>query len=300
MPLNKARLDAEHAKTGRRYLFACGVKVKCPSCNHKRFVPIIDYESAEIFEEYGRCDREEECGYINMRINSDVSYFKPRRSNNKPEVVSYPSEEILNDYKYLKTSEDFEQKFITSCFGKYLQSIGATRKELSKAVEWFGLGRNEGGTIFPSYNANGRLARFKFMRYKANGHRTKYISYLPKGNYEKGCFGFEHVRDAKEVHIVESEKTAVLGFIQYWRKHEKLSCWIATGGANGLTASYVEALKGKKVYLYPDADEAGRNAFLEIFGKLAESAYYKDLFPKRTDGYDIGDYIVNKWKNKTT
>jgi len=142
------------------------------------------------------------------------------------------------------------------------------------------------------------VARFKFMRYQTNGKRTKYIQYLPAGHYDRGLFGFQHVVNATTVHIVESEKSAVLGFIAYYLKYGKLSTWIATGGTNGLTPKYIEKLKGKECIFYPDCDTAGRLVFTKYCAKLVESSKLIDIAPERECGYDIGDMILERWQRK--
>ena len=291
MAFDRERFERESANSPFRFNLACGMKVKCPSCNQKTFVPYMDKESGEVLEEKGRCDRQAKCGYYAPIDSNPISKFINRNKvAEKP--FKMPSAESLHEYQWDKLGL---LKALTSCFGLWLVSL-AGQDLTERALIWFDIGRYEGGVIFPCFNSFGRLVRFKFMRYQGNGKRTKYVSYIPKGHYDRGLFGFQHVADAEEVHIVESEKSAVLGFLAYYKKHGKYSCWIATGGANGLTMQYIDKLKGKRCILYPDCDTAGRDSFLKYYAKLVDNAKFIDIAPDREDGYDIADLILEKWK----
>lgn len=290
MAFDKNRFERESQQSDFQYHLACGMKIECPSCGQKTLVPYMDKETYEVLTENGRCDREAKCGYFSAPNSNVVSKFISRKKV-QHEPLKYPTEGELVQLKY----SDGKHKAINSDLGRWLISVGVTEKELMRCTEWFDLGRKEGAIVFTNYNANNRLARFKQMRYR-DGKRTKYMSYFPSGNYEKGVFGFQHVCNANTVYVVESEKSAILGFIEYYRKHGRWSCWIATGGANGLTAQYVEKLKGKKIELYPDCDTAGRDAFRKLFAKFENNVNFVDIDKGKDCGFDVGDLILNKWK----
>jgi hypothetical protein len=251
----------------------------------------MDKDTKEVLDDKGRCDKEAKCGYYSAPNSNRVSKFISR-TKVVVEPLKMPSDAELTGYNWDALGL---LKGLTSCFGLWLCSL-QPQDLIERAIVWFEVGRKEGGVIFPCYNYNGRLARFKFMRYQSNGSRTKYISYLPKGHYDRGLFGFQHVADASTVHIVESEKSAVLGFLAYYLKYGKYSCWIATGGTNGLTVPYIDKLKGKECIFYPDCDSAGRLAFSKYYAKLVATSKYEDIAPDRTDGYDIADKILEVWE----
>ncbi|HYG19893.1 MAG TPA: DUF6371 domain-containing protein, partial [Ohtaekwangia sp.] len=125
--------------------------------------------------------------------------------------------------------------------------------------------------------------------------------------YQMCLFG-EHllprVPDGIPVCVVESEKTAVLASFFYKQFH-----WVACGSNNGLTdgkdgkPDKISVLKGRTVYWLCDADSAGRmkvddNGVIKPSSirhliEHIENFHIADLFPNRSDGYDIGDAIVD-------
>ena len=293
MAFDKARFDRESQGSEFQFNLACGMKVVCPACSEKTFVPYMDKETYEILLDKGRCDRQAKCGHYSPPNSNPISKFKSR-AEVQAEAFKMPSNQDLENYKWDALGL---LKGMTSCFSLWLLTL-QPQDLIQKAIVWFEIGRHEGGVIFPCFNEFGRIARFKFMRYQSNGKRTKYISYLPKGNYDRGLFGFQHVKDFDTVYIVESEKSAVLGFMAYFLKYGKLSCWIATGGTNGLTEKYIQKLKGKKCILIPDCDSAGRLAFSNYYVKLVDNSKYIDIAPEKECGYDIADKIEGGWKKK--
>jgi DNA primase len=98
--------------------------------------------------------------------------------------------------------------------------------------------------------------------------------------------------------LVESEKTCVLS--DYFLSG---GIWIATGGNNGLSERVIHeimpTMRGREFVLIPDADLAGREAYVKAYDYLmlyaAEygfSVRYADLWPELEDGYDLADYIL--------
>lgn len=293
MAFDKARFEREARNNTYQFNLACGLKVVCPSCNQKTFVPYMDKETYEILEDKGRCDREAKCGHYSAPNSQRVSNFISRK---KVAETPFKMPDIL-DMKRMMFTDYLEYKFLTTELGKFLAGL-VPLDVLTSAIVFYNLGRDRGGEVFPTHNANGRLARFKHIRYGANGKRTKYISYQPKGDYAKGIFGFYNVANFKKVFIVESEKSAIVGFIAYYLKHGECSCWIATGGTNGLTPAYIEKLKHKECVFMPDCDEPGRLAFSKYYAKLVQNSTYHDLDSDRCDGYDIADKIIEQWQKK--
>ncbi len=71
-------------------------KFTCPSCNKpKRFVRYYDFEKHEYLpEHFGRCDRQESCGYFN---SPDKAYWALRKNNYDKEGISANSAFMNNE-----------------------------------------------------------------------------------------------------------------------------------------------------------------------------------------------------------
>lgn len=90
-----------------------------------------------------------------------------------------------------------------------------------------------GNCVYWYVDQNGRILYDKKILYKADGHRDK--SYFPGRTYRvadgyggRCYFGANMEGDGRKAFIVESEKTAVLGYLYYGRR------FLATGGKGNL------------------------------------------------------------------
>ncbi|HEY1037760.1 MAG TPA: DUF6371 domain-containing protein, partial [Bacteroidia bacterium] len=101
-------------------------------------------------------------------------------------------------------------------------------------------------------------------------------------------FGEHLLQDNKIICIVESEKTAFIAASVYPQFN-----WLATGGANKLTDEKIEVLFNRKIYYLNDADKAGKeNSTIKKLRAYKQDFEVIDLFPDRTDGYDLADAII--------
>lgn len=227
-----------------------GRKEICPNCGKKRFVPYVLSEDNEtiVNPDWGRCDRENSCGYwMKPNGNPVVQDQKPR----KPETpIFMPTWPILTT----PCAENSLKPYADWLVGKMKASEAALRYRINTAYD--------GGCIFLQIDYNWAIRTGKIIRYK-DGHRVKEglpVRWLHKDEHYKGlfvgdtlkqCFFGEHIlghRPDAPVAIVESEKTALL-----MSAIRPEYVWLATGGSCGLqNPEKTKVLEGRDVTLFPD------------------------------------------------
>lgn len=259
----------------------------CPCCGHKRFVPYVDAAGNPAGEEYGRCDREQSCGYIKYPngVETDakpqpIKILQPIRFS--PAVVQTNPSGNLFDYACKWIGED------------------AARR----AWERYRVGAYGNSAIFWQIDKCNQVHAGKMMEYGADGHRVKnddratikwchklrYYDHTYTGEELQQCFFGEHLLTEypeMNVCIVESEKTAVM-----MSELDKSSIYLACGGSCGLkNAKRNEALKGRKVSLSPD-----NGKYWEWRAIAQENGWHcewwcdmQPIFYGLSDGYDILD-----------
>lgn len=230
-----------------------GRKDVCPNCGHRTFVPYVLTANPDIKagSEYGRCDRENNCGYIR--------YPKAAKApSNVQPIQAKPLQPIRMDWGAVARTLGR-----SNLFSYAATLVGAD--EATRAWNAYKVGAWRGFTIFWQIDGKGEVRGGKGIPYGCDGHRLKadnvaHALWLHKckdfasnthGDELEQCFFGEHllptIKDTKKVAIVESEKTALL-----------MSCinndfvWLASGGSQGLTERKCQALNGYKVVLYPD------------------------------------------------
>lgn len=226
-------------------------KYVCPHCGHKTFTPYVDRANNIIdVEKFGRCDRENNCGYLLYPTDVETHIVEgdiPDPAPQKPMRINItPKQEASNLFFY-------------AC-----DLIG-----IDKAVKaWcdYKIGSYNDGVVFYQIDHNYEVHSGKVIYYQDNGHRRKdkmptWLHKLPSyttkivGDTLVQCFFGQHLitPDVKEIVIVESEKTAAL----YSQIDARGRTYIATGGADLLPSLAERAMaqglfNRKKVILIPD------------------------------------------------
>ena len=195
----------------------------------------------------------------------------------------------------------------------------AQRKRIDGVLNEYAVGcSKQGMTVFWQMDEKGWLRTGKMMRYREDGHRDKSQGYnfdwihsalsrtkkiydqegnivsegpLPhpdlfdpeKQEVKPTFFGMHllnHYPHA-EIHLVESEKTAILMAIAYGNHQRQL--WIACGGLEMLTRERLQPIIDRRlrVVLYPDRDG------IDKWKIKAEQLHYERL--------SVNDEPVTKW-----
>lgn len=230
-------------------------KYICPQCGKKTFTPYCDKNDNIVnLAIYGRCDRENNCGYIKY-----------------PHGLQKPKNEPKNDPK--KALEPMRLNVIpqidleSNLFRWALTLIPLP--DAIKAWQRYKVGKAGQFVIFWQINEKGEVHAGKLIPYSDDGHRRKdngtpptmWVHKVPKykpfimGEDLDQCFFGQHLLtpDVKEVCIVESEKTAIMMSVFDARGRT----YLATGGSGNLNNLCEKAVKRglflhKKVILIPD------------------------------------------------
>jgi hypothetical protein len=293
-------------KTFRYILDKTSRKFKCPACGRLKFVRVVDTASGEYLpEEYGRCDREVNCGYFHFpeqKIEEEgqesVSKIAPQREP-LPSFIPY---KIFSLSRTHYESNNFV-KFLLNQFGEESAIQAITSYHIGTSMHW------PGSVVFWQIDAEGKIHAGKIMLYHSTtGKRVRdpkkdYITWAHKAlkleNYNlKQClFGIHLLRlnPGRPIAIVESEKSAIIASIYF----PKL-IWLATGSLSNLTTEKCAVLKGKQVILFPDLGclDRWKEKALEIERSLSIEFRVSDLLELHAtaedikNGLDIADYLL--------
>lgn len=222
----------------------------CPQCGQRRFVPFVDDDGQPAGATFGRCDRENSCGY-----------FKYPSNNCTPAVVRQVEVKPLPPL--LLQADILQWQQVTGAntlFQAFAPLVGAD--QLMAAMTAYHCGTGQAGEcIFFQYDGN-YIRTAKMMKYDVAGHRVKdddgmpLVRWLHKyihnaAHYElRQCLFGEHLlAKAANVYVVEAEKTAIL-MSATWKED---AVWVACGGSNMLNGAInLMPLMGKEVTLIPD------------------------------------------------
>lgn len=244
-------------------------KFMCPGCHKKTLVKFIDIENNYAPERFGRCDREDRCGYFIKPDDADDYIFIPRSI-----IEDKPTSYIPKEYA-IGTLKDYQLnpliKYLISKFGesKVMELIAKYRIGIDDTSSF-----TKDWVIFWQFDKDNNIRSGKMIKYNDQGKRCKDVSstwYHKKHlngqplftdfNLKQCLFGEHLIPTAtKPIAIVESEKTALIASI-----HLDKHLWVACGGLNQLSASKMEILRNRSVTLFPD---------LGCFGEVGE--FYRD------------------------
>lgn len=227
-----------------------GRKLICPKCGQRRFVPYVSTldHTTEAGAEYGRCDREQNCGYQKYPNGKEAPDVEPCERVKEAPLRFYPA----------AVEMDTETPLY-----RYVCGLCGDANALAAWIT-YKVGRDGTRTVFWQIAKDGTVRAGKSIPYGIDGHRLKTDPYPAnwlhrskawRGMYEgkelQQCYFGEHLlnkRPDAPVAIVESEKTAVVMSI-FSAKY----VWLASGGSQGLkNEEKNKALAGREVLLVPD------------------------------------------------
>jgi hypothetical protein len=289
-------------------------KYTCPQCGKpKVFKRFVNSATLEYYhdERIGRCDREVNCGYFikpQSKPEEFQTFIQQTYIPQAPKKPSFHPKSLL-----VQTLQGNEECLLMQFLkGKFSEA------DINRVKREYYIGNyspREYETLFWQIDINGNIRGCKLMTYnpltgkriKGNGLGFNWMHsvlklYEPKFELVQCYFG-EHllkIYPLKKVHIVESEKTALIGSLAYPE-----FIWLATGGSGGLKPTgrpeKIQALKGRDVILFPDlAKPNSKNNPFEKWSKIAKENGFKvsDYLEKiatpedRENGSDIADFIL--------
>lgn len=274
-------------------------KYVCPQCKQKTMVVYLDNETKAPVDVYqfGRCDRENTCGYHHTPYQ-DPEHVQKAREN----FVPTPAPVVVQVFPEEKIWRPLVERTKTciSPLHTFLNSKLLIPNDHLLKWDIYSDSDPEGNnlTVYIYRNAQGQVCNLKWFKYKEDGHRDKnFNSYSLRqpskskppptpqskearenfsGEEKKSpieelkyqmCLYGEHLLDPekkKPVCIVESEKSAAIASFFYSQFD-----WVACGSNNGLTdgkdgkPDKITVLKGREVYWLNDADAASRMSVKE-------------------------------------
>lgn len=282
-------------------------KYICPGCGKKRFVRFIDTETGEYMPvEYGRCDREVNCGYFRKPENCTMAHME-RGKNRQGKPLYYRQQSRKPEIKTSATYIPFDiltqsqQGYETNLFVTYLRSlfgIDITNELIQLYRIGSSGGRWPGATVFWWIDVSGNIRAGQVKQFDHTGHtaksidgssRTSWVHSILKYSYEAkhkrlpgwlsayqeqggnfvSCLFGEHLlteNTVKPVAIVEAPATAIVASV-----YLPAFIWLATGSLSYLTAARIQVLSGRQVVLFPDLSADGR-AFALWSNKAKELA----------------------------
>ncbi|QMU28122.1 DUF6965 family protein [Adhaeribacter radiodurans] len=316
-----------------RYILQPGSKKHwCPDCGRKTFVLYLDIITSEpLPAQYGRCDREEKCGYylnpysngyakmISQQERGDfTNLWQPIKGINKCKPATNPAPSYI-PYQMVKQSQTrYHQnnfvKWLTDVFGSEIikpvieqYQIG-TSKYLFSSKDFPGYKSDPGATIFWQIDVHGKVRTGKIMLYDpTSGRRMKepfnHITWahkamkLPEFELKQCYFGTHLLKDnIKSVALVESEKTAIIASL-----YLPEFIWLAVGSLSNLNADKCQILAGRKVCLFPDLNVFNNwDSKAKELSKLIPGTQFivSDLLEvyasevERQQSMDIADYLI--------
>lgn len=243
-----------------------GKKERCPQCGKMRFVPYVLTSDPSVMagEVYGRCDREQSCGYFRY------PYLDRDEIESKP--LLYTKSEPVEDKRMIMTYKPiFEPLMDNNSLYAAFKSI-LPFQALAEACKRYHVGTGGKGECLYYQFDGARVRTAKAISYDRSGHRLKgdngdtlpvwWMHKAPSYAFDetqyriKQCFFGQHLLEqfpSHQVWIVEGEKTAVLMTARDIEQGKINRIWLACGGSQMLKGAIeLECLKDRNVTLVPD------------------------------------------------
>jgi hypothetical protein len=276
------------AKKFKYHLRAGSKKDKCPACGRFTFVPYVDDKNKPVGAKYGRCERINNCGYIEYPrgIENEVEeYVSPKQIIKPTDFIS----ESLVFSTFIEYGANIFFLYLSSKFGKEIAKNLCLKYNIGTA--------KNNGTIFWQKDFDGNYRTGKVFYYNENGKRNKsrsswYVHNKVKPDFVlKQVFFGEHLLSefpTMPVALCESEKTAV---IMSHLKPEYI--WVASGGSEMLNADRFVRLYFRDLTVFPDEGQFKKWSEKTFFipnrkmDTTVEDAYLRGECEKGADILDL-------------
>ena len=277
-------------------------KFVCPSCNKRRFVRFVSIENNEYLDNnYGKCDRETNCGYI-KRPNSEIATLCMSIKNNHLPINNTP---IIHYHSEIDLQNSL-RNYYDNNFYLYLISI-FIKEDVQELFKNYRIGTSKnwnGATVFWQIDNQQKIRAGKILlldhqtckRVKnPYPHITWVHSKLKIANFElmQCLFGLHLIDGKRKIAIVESEKTAIIMALMLPEY-----TWLATGNKQNFKIGMLEPIKRNQIIAFPDKSEFDDwNEKAAVFNKsgykITVSRYIEDI--ECENGTDLADlYIANE------
>jgi hypothetical protein len=276
----------------------------CPSCGRKNsFSYYIDTDTGELLsEDYGRCNREENCGH-------HYSPYHNPPDTNTGVVIPYKIRIDDGSYNTIPVEvykKSFKRKYTDNLFNFLCEVF--PQEKVRRVFKLYRVGVSTkfygNSTVFWQIDRDLKLRSGKIIQYGRDGKRVKgdypMVSWVHskfKGDFKlRQCFYGEHllkVFPEKEVRVVESEKTCLI-MTCFSDKH----IWLSAGSMQGLSDSKMEVLKGRDVTFIPDKGKA-YHVWRKRISDFSEEKWTISDFMENTNmerGEDVADFILENLK----
>ena len=282
-------------------------------------------------------------GYAKMiwkKEQGDAVNFKPKQPSYKPKPRPKKKTAFIPVSELKKTLQDYDKNiFVQNLLTKVEFPFDA--EDVERVISLYRLGTNaeNGAVCFPyidseqniravqekifdatnhtdkskKYHTSWLHARLKYSQYKNKPMPNWLQTYLNNDTIVSCLFG-EHLLPKyphNPVAIVEAPKTAIYGTLYFGFPEQPTNLlWLSVFNLSSLTYERCKVLKGRDVYLFPDASEDG-TAFnvwskkSNEFQSKLNGTYFKvsDLLEKlaterdKEQGNDLADYlIIHNWR----
>jgi len=305
-------------------------KIICPQCGKKTFVRYINNVTGECCPpQYGRCDREMKCGFINYpKFEKDQAFksYKVIAPKPKPQPLTPIPFEVLAE-----TLNNYEQNvFIQNLLGRVAFPFEPCDIEAVIAQYYLGTVTSWGGAVaFPFIDIQNNIRAIQVKQFNEANHTTKTsflhstlkFNYLQRGDrlpdwlpaYELNdtkvsCLFGEHLlskHPLNPVALVEAPKGAIYGTLYFGLPSiPERFLWLAVYNLSSLNIEKCKALQGRDVVLFPDLSTDGKafqlwNSKLKQLNTIKGARFrISDLLERkaseteRANGCDIADYLI--------
>lgn len=301
--------------------------VRCPRCGagkgaYKEYVDDYGKPVDPLNHLCGKCDSEKRCGYHVTPSEWQKQHGKIDGEWRKKEEVQKTRIEID---KRTVSATIRKDAYVINTLVVWLRSLpwnSAQRETLEHALQLYCVGTMKNGSVIFWQIDQDRVVRTgKKMMYSSNGKRlkdseghsigfgfmhniipeTKVLLDAGTHTYIQCAFGLHLTKvfpDA-EVHVVESEKTALLMTCydqMHWHEH----VWVAVGSMYQLKPEWLPGLKGRIIVCYPDANaveewKARAEAMMREGWRITVSTTWMKCYDVEHDPKaDIGDLVLKK------